>query len=166
MKNLQQIIRNYGNKTQMGTCCNSTGLMKEWMFGEKQACGISPLFADHNQEESTKTIVHSIYNNHPYTLQMDVLATVIVANGSTSKTLIYYGSATPYFNNPFLFAVNNCVSLGLISFIINPGDKVWFEHSGQTSQCYEVDYHCSYSIVGTDCAFEFDVHLLSNKNHC
>lgn len=166
MKNLQQIVRNYGSKTTTGTCCNSNPLMKEWMFGEKWACGIPPLFADHNQDESTKTILHSVHNNHPYTLQMSVLATVITANGSTSKTLVYYGSGSPHFNNPFQLAVNNCVSTGLITFTVNPGDKVWFDHLGQTNQCYNVNYHCVYSIDGTDCNYEFDVHLWSNKNHC
>lgn len=166
MKNLQQIIRGYGSKTTMGTCCNSNPLMKEWMFGEKWPCGIPPLFANHNQDESTSTITHSIHNNHPYTLQMTVLATVIVANGSTSSTQIYYGDLSPYFNNPFQLAVNNCVSTGLISFTVNPGDKVWFHHVGQTNQCYHVHYHCIYSIDGTDCNFEFDVNLQSNKHHC
>lgn len=167
MKNLQQIIRSYGSKTTMGTCCNSNPLMKEWMYGEKESpCTIPPLFANHNQDESTRTITHSIQNNHPYTLQMTVLATVIVANGSTSFTEIYYGSNNPYGNNPFQVAVNNCVSTGIISFTVNPSDKVWFHHVGENRQCYHVHYHCTYTIDRTNCFFEFDVNLQSNKNHC
>jgi len=166
MKNLQQIVRNYGSKTQGGTCCNSNPLMKEWMFdGLNVGCDIPPLFANHNQEESTKTIVHSVHNNHPYTLTFNVVAVVdVFLNSQDSK--VFYGDLNPYSSNPSQVIILNGVAQPITPFVLNPGDKLWFYHSGASNACSAAWYYASYSIAGTSCNYEFDVYLKTGKNHC
>lgn len=166
MKNLQQIVRNYGSKTQGGACCNSNPLMKEWMFdGLNVGCDIPPLFADHNQEEATKTIVHSVHNNHPYTLTFNVVAVPDIFL-SSQESRIYYGGGTPYSNNPYQVIVDTGNPITITPFTVLPGEKVWFYHKGDANVCSAYYYYATYTINGTSCEFSFQVYLETSKNNC